>query len=170
RDRRAGPTRRSRSRSPAARARGPATARAGDAHSHRQNARVPLAHADPVVGPEQDRTERRREAPPADARAYADSVVAVVELGFHDDRPGLDLAEVGERLIERCEALLVAAARVAHHEALAHRVIAQLAAQRDGDDACAEPESPLAIDSRIEVEGERLPVAERAADGRAVRV
>src|SRR6266700_281597 len=91
----------------------------------------------------------------------ASSTNAPSPIGFHNDRPGLDLAEVGECLIERGEALLVAAARVAHHKALAHRVIAQLAAQRDGDDACAEPESPLAIDSHIEVEGERLPVAER---------
>src|SRR5207237_10673628 len=101
-------------------------------------------------GPEQDRAERRREVPPADGRAYADSVVAVVELGFHNDRPGLDLAEVGERLIQRREALLVAAARVAPPAALAHRAIAQLAAQRDGDDACAERSSPLAIESRID--------------------
>ena len=91
-------------------------------------------------------------------------------LRLHQDRPGIHLAQVVQRLVQGGEALLIAALRVAHHVTLAHGVVAELAPQGQLDDIQVEPETPLTVHARLELERERQAVPQRAADGRTHRV
>src|SRR5438270_429423 len=108
--------------------------------------------------------------PAAHAGAHADSVVAAIAPRLHQDRPGIHLAQVVQRLVQGGEALLIAALRVAHHVTLAHGVVAELAPQSQLDDIQVEPETPLTVHARLELERERQAVPQRAADGRTHRV
>jgi hypothetical protein len=85
-------------------------------------------------------------------------------------RSGVHFAEGIERLLEGREAVLVAAARVAHHVAVGHRVVAELAAQRQIDDIGVEPEAPRPVDAHVELEGERDAIVQRIAHRRSQRV
>jgi len=106
----------------------------------------------------------------AHAGAHADVVVAAVQLRLDQDRPGVHVPEVGERLVERGEGCLITALGVAYHVAVTHGVVGEFAPQRQVDDAGVEPEAPVAIDAGIQVKGQRHAVAQRVADGGALGI
>src|SRR5579863_7539856 len=124
---------------------------------HWQRPCVPLAHACPVVSPEENSAQRCGEVSAAHARTNADVVAAAVELRFDQDRPRIDPAQVSQRLIERGEGLLVAAAGIADDVAVTDRVVRELPTQRQVDDVGVEPEAAIAVDAHLKVEGERDP-------------
>src|SRR5437763_1455473 len=105
----------------------------------------------PVIGPEQQRAQRGRQPSAAHARAHADDVVAAIELRLDQYGPPVHLAEIGQSLLQRRESLLLPAAHVADHIAVAHCVIGEVAAQSQLHDIRVEPESPLASDAGMEL-------------------
>src|SRR5579862_122514 len=131
---------------------------------HRQGPCVPLAHACPVVSPEEDSAERCGKVSAAHARTHADVVAAAIELRLDQDRPGIDPAQMSQCLIECGEGLLVTTARIADDVAITDRVVCQLAPQRQVDDVGVEPEAAIAVDAYLKVEGERDAVLQRVAD------
>src|SRR5579863_1001353 len=109
----------------------------------------------PVVGPEEQGAQRGRQPSPPHPRSHADEIVAAVELRLDEDRPAIDLAQIIERLLECWKALLLPVAHVPHHVAVADSVIRELAPQGEVHDVRVEPQPPLAIDTRIEIESQR---------------
>jgi hypothetical protein len=124
----------------------------------------------PVIRPEKQRAKRRGQLAAAYTGAHADDIAASIELRLDENRPGLDLAEVAERLLQCFEALLLAVAHVADHEAIGDHVIGKLPPKRQVDHVRVEPEVPHAIDSRLEIESESDPVLQRLLDRGIQRV
>src|SRR5580704_18925420 len=97
----------------------------------------------PVIRPEHEGSQGCGQLATAHARANADDIVAAVELRLHENGPAIDLAKVGQRLLECWERLLLVALHVADDITVAHGVIRQLAPQSQLHDVRVEPESSL---------------------------
>src|SRR5688572_4281172 len=118
----------------------------------------------PIIRPEQDGAQRCGETPAAHTSPDAHAVTASVELRFHKYRPGLDRTELKQSLFECGVAILIPTSCVSHDVTLADRVIRKLTTQREGHDSSVEPEPPLALDVRIDLEDESDAVAQRVPD------
>src|ERR1700730_14166611 len=105
----------------------------------------------PVIRPEHERSQRGRQPATPDTRANTDDVVAAVELRLHENGPAVDLAQVGQGLLEWWKSLLLVALHVADDITIAHGVIRQLAPQSQLHDVRVEPEPSLPLDSCIQI-------------------
>src|ERR1700694_5059528 len=124
----------------------------------------------PIIGPEQKRAQRGGQATAAHARAHANAIAALSELWFDQHRPALNRAQVHERLLKSSETFLIATAHVAHEVPIAYGVVIKFAPQRQIHDIGIEPEAPLALDVRVQVDGERYTVVQCVAYDRVHRV
>src|SRR6185312_17466522 len=124
----------------------------------------------PVIRPEQQHAQRRRQLTATDSRADTDDVVATVELWLDENGPAVHLAEISECFLEGGKGLLLIALHVADDVTVAYRVISQLAPQSQLHDICVEPESPLPINPRVQIKRQADPIAQGVSNRRIDRI